>query len=97
MMQLIITVILLILFSILTVSMWDLKTNSYMVGLIVGAISFAVMYGIMMPKYITIEKSSDNEWIKSDKNYNDTTITEIKILNKKDTVYPTTIYKRIKL
>lgn len=48
-------------------------------------------------EYVTLEKSSDSEWIKSEKDYRDTTVTRIVILKSGDTVYPTTVYKRVKL
>lgn len=52
------------------------------------------------PKHITIEKSSDSEWVRSKFDYPDTVITSVKVLEHKgkiDTVYPTIIYKRIEL
>lgn len=45
---------------------------------------------------VTIKKSSDSDWEYSEKRMPDTTITQVKILGR-DTVYPTTIYKNIRI
>lgn len=73
--------------------------HTWLNGLACGIIGVLIVL-VIYPKHITIESSSDSEWVRSEKDYGDTTITEVRIMKhegKIDTVYPTTIYKRIEL
>lgn len=66
----------------------------------VGILFMLIVDEIFRPRHITLEKSSDSEWVVSKENYPDTVITRVwvnKHDGKIDTLYPTTIYKRIKL
>lgn len=72
---------------------------SYLIGWWLCSI-YDIAFRDPKPKHITIEKSSDSEWVRSKFDYPDTTITSVKVMEhdgRIDTIYPTTVYKRIEL
>lgn len=95
--------ILTILFIVLVIVHMGWNNKKYSgCSFILGWLSMMVFTIVFFPekKHITIESSSDSEWIRSEKDYPDTVITNVKVLEhegKIDTVYPTIVYKRIEL
>lgn len=80
-----------------------MDTANILKGICIGMVLtflLTLTFGKLVPGTITIERSSDSEWERSDKNYPDTTTVDTvyhEYMGKKDTLYRTTHYLRVTL